>query len=151
MSAGAVDHGRLPDLAGLCVLVIDDNDDARATIAATLHYAGATMTSAAAGDHALDDLTQFLPDVIICDLRMPRLDGLAFMRRLRARPPGEGGEIPVVAITAYHEEYSLAEALGAGFAAYLRKPLDLGELCRVVRCVGRRPPGPAEPPGPPVR
>src|ERR1700757_2497926 len=64
-----------PDLSGVCVLVIDDDDDSRAMIAATLHHAGATMTSAAAGDHALDDLTQFLPDVIICDLRMPRLDG----------------------------------------------------------------------------
>ena len=127
----------LPDLGGICVLVIDDNDDARATIAATLHYAGATMTSAAAGDNALDDLTQFLPDVIICDLRMPRLDGLTFMRRLQARTPEEGAGIPVIAITAYHEQYSLAEALEIGFAAYLQKPLDLEQLCHVVQSVGR--------------
>jgi CheY-like chemotaxis protein len=133
----SVGNRSLPDLAGISVLVIDDNDDARATIAATLHYAGATMTSAAAGDHALDDLTHFLPDVIICDLRMPRVDGLTFMRRLRARPPEQGGALPVVAITAYHEEYSEEDALAIGFAAYLGKPLDLEQLCRIVLDVGR--------------
>jgi CheY-like chemotaxis protein len=129
----------LPDLSGLCVLVIDDDDDSRATITATLHHAGATMTSAAAGDHALDDLTQFLPDVIICDLRMPRVDGVGFMRRLRGRPAAEGGRLPVVAITAYREQYDSAEAARIGFAAYLSKPLDLDRLCHVVRDVGNTP------------
>jgi CheY-like chemotaxis protein len=127
----------LPDLHGISVLVVDDNDDARATIAATLHYAGAIMTSAAAGDNALDDLTQYRPDIIICDLRMPRVDGLTFVRRLRERAQEQGGTIPVVAITAYHEQYSVAEALELGFVAYLRKPLDLEELCRVVHAAGR--------------
>src|SRR6185503_6110165 len=95
-----IGNRRLPDLQGITVLVVDDNDDARATIAATLHFAGATMTSAAAGDHALDDLTQFLPDVIICDLRMPRVDGLPFVRRLPERATEQGGTLPVIAITA---------------------------------------------------
>jgi CheY-like chemotaxis protein len=132
-----IGNRQLADLRGISVLVVDDNDDARATIAATLHYAGATMTSAAAGDHALDDLTQFLPDIIICDLRMPRVDGLTFVRRLRERAREHGGSLPVVAITAYHEQYSVDEALGMGFVAYLKKPLDLEELCRVVYTAGR--------------
>jgi len=129
----------VPDLSGLCVLVIDDDDDSRATIAATLHHAGATMTSAAAGDHALDDLTQFLPDVIICDLRMPRVDGLGFVRQLRARAAEEGGRLPVIAITAYYEQYDRTEAARIGFAAYLPKPLDLDHLCRTVRKVTEPP------------
>jgi CheY-like chemotaxis protein len=127
-----------PDLAGICVLVIDDDDDTRAIVAATLHHAGATMTSAAAGDHALHDLTQFLPDVIVCDLGMPRVDGLAFVRALRARSTQDGGRIPVIAITAHHERYSAAEAADIGFAAYLPKPLDLDLLCRFVALFGRR-------------
>jgi CheY-like chemotaxis protein len=126
----------LPDLSGICVLVIDDDDDSRATIAATLHFAGATMTSAAAGDHALDDLLQFLPDVIICDLHMPRIDGIDFIRHLRARPLEQGGRTPVIAITANHERYTRGEATAIGFAAYLPKPLDLELLCRVVHSVG---------------
>lgn len=128
---------RIPDLDGICVLVIDDDDDARATITATLHHAGATMTSAAAGDDALNDLTQFLPDIIICDLRMPRLDGVTFMRELRARPVEHGGAIPVIAITAFHEQYSPDEAARIGFSAYLPKPLDLDRLCRMVHLIGR--------------
>src|SRR5919201_5644556 len=134
---GPVQSIPFPDLSGVCVLVIDDDDDSRATIAATLHHAGATMTSAAAGDHALDDLTQYLPDVIICDLRMPRLDGVTFMRRLRARAAEHGGRLPVILITAYHEQYDSREAERIGFAAYLPKPLDLERLCHVVRRLGK--------------
>jgi CheY-like chemotaxis protein len=127
----------LPDLSDVCVLVIDDDDDARATMAATLHHAGATMTSAAAGDHALDDLTQYLPDVIVCDVRMPRLDGATFIARLRARPVDQGGRIPVIGVTAYPEAYTVDEAAALGFAVLLPKPLDLDRLCRAVQTAGR--------------
>ena len=65
------------------------------------------------------------------------MDGLTFVRRLRERAREEGGRIPVVAITAYHEQYSVAEAMDIGFVAYLKKPLDLEELCR--RCPDGRP------------
>ena len=122
----------LPDLAGICVLIVDDDDDARAIMAASLHHAGATVTSAAAGDHALDDLTQFLPDVIVSDVRMPRLDGVGFVAHLRARPRDRGGRIPVVGVTAYPELYRPGEAEALGFAALLPKPLDLERLCRAV-------------------
>ena len=127
----------LANLSGICVLVIDDDDDARATMAATLHHAGATMTSAAAGDHALDDLMQFLPDIIICDLRMPRLDGVRFIARLRERAREYGGRLPVIGVTAYPEAYTADESAALGFAAFLPKPLDLDRLCRVVQAVSR--------------
>ena len=129
----------LADLSGLSVLVIDDDDDARATMTATLHHAGAIMTSAAAGDHALDDLLQFLPDLIVCDVRMPRLDGVAFIKRLRERSLELGGRIPVIGVTAYPEAYPAYEATALGFAVLLPKPLDLERLCRVVQAVGRGP------------
>lgn len=119
------------------VLVIDDDDDARATMAATLHHAGATMTSAAAGDHALADLTQFLPDVIVCDIRMPRLDGVAFLAHLRERSLENGGHLPVIGVTAYPEAFHDAGVAGLGFAALLPKPLDLERLCRAVQAAGR--------------
>src|SRR5919109_5267345 len=108
---------RLPDLSGICVLVIDDDDDARATMAATLHHAGATMTSAAAGDNALDDLKQFLPDVIVCDIRMPRLDGVEFSAHLRERSLENGGHLPVIGVTAYPEAFHGVTAASLGFAA----------------------------------
>ena len=137
--ANAMPAAQLPKLDGICVLIIDDDDDGRAVLAAHLHWAGATVTSAAAGDHALDDLMEFLPDVIVCDLRMPRVDGLTFMRELRARQAEQGGEIPVIAVTAYHEQYNLAEALQAGFAAYLPKPLQYAEVCRAILAATRPP------------
>lgn len=127
----------LADLSGVCILVIDDDDDARATMAATLHHAGATMTSAAAGDHALDDLREYLPDVIVCDLRMPRLDGITFIARLRERARESGGKIPVIGVTAYPEALTPADTAALGFAAFLAKPLDLDRLCDVVYAVSR--------------
>jgi CheY-like chemotaxis protein len=137
--ADATGTAPLPKLDGICVLIIDDDDDGRAVLAAHLHWAGATVTSAAAGDDALDDLTQFLPDVIVCDLRMPRVDGLTFVRTLRARPAADGGQIPVIAVTAYHEEYTPDEARQAGFAAYLPKPLRYPDVCRAILASTRPP------------
>jgi len=125
-------------LDGICVLVIDDDPDTRAIITATLHHAGATMTSSAAGDHALDDLTQFRPDLIICDLQMPRLSGLEFVQRLRARSKEEGGDIPVIAITAHREGWGDIQGRGFDFAACLLKPLNLDLLCELTATFGRR-------------
>jgi len=70
---------------------------------------------------------------------MPRVDGLGFMRELRARRAEQGGEIPVIAVTAYHEQYSVVEALRAGFAAYLPKPLRYADVCLAILSAARPP------------
>jgi CheY-like chemotaxis protein len=75
-------------------------------------------------------------DVIVSDLALRGEDGLSFIRRLRALPASVGGAIPAVALSGLDHALYEDQALAAGFQAYLQKPLDFGELCRVFSRLG---------------
>jgi CheY-like chemotaxis protein len=122
-----------PDLAGVHAFLIEDNTDTRALIGDTLEYCGALVSIYPSADAAMADLPEFVPTVFICDLSMPGLDGLQFLRRMRELPPERGGQVPAIAITAYYEDFAAAAALEAGFNAYMIKPIKLEELARLVR------------------
>jgi CheY-like chemotaxis protein len=122
-----------PDLTGTHVFLVEDNDDTRVMIGDTLRYCGAMVTIYGSADTAIAHLNEFVPTIFICDLSMPGLDGLNFMRRIRAQPPERGGRIPAIAITAYYEDFAAAVALEVGFNAYMTKPIRLDELCRLVK------------------
>jgi CheY-like chemotaxis protein len=88
---------------------------------------------AAAADAVLVDLIAFAPTVFICDLSMPGLGRLRFMRRSHAFPPARGRRIPTIAITDFYQDFaSAALVLEAVFDAYLVKPIDLDDLWRLV-------------------
>ena len=99
----------------------------------TLHYCGAVVTAYQSAEAAIADLTDARPNVLICDLSMPGIDGLECMRRVRARPADRGGRVAAIAITAYYEDFAAAVALEVGFHAYMTKPIDLERLCRLVK------------------
>jgi CheY-like chemotaxis protein len=122
-----------PDLTGIHAFLIEDNEDTRTLVGETLEHCGAVVSVYSSADAAIADLAEFLPTVFICDLSMPGLDGLQFMRRMRQLPPERGGEVPSVAITAYYEDFAAAAALEAGFDAYMMKPIRLEELARLVK------------------
>ena len=122
-----------PDLTGIHAFLIEDNEDTRALVGETLEHCGAVVSVYSSADAAMADLPEFLPTVFICDLSMPGLDGLQFMRRMRELSPERGGEVPAIAITAYYEDFAAAAALEAGFNAYMMKPIKLEELARLVR------------------
>jgi len=122
-----------PDLTGIHAFLIEDNEDTRALVGETLEHCGAVVSVYSSADAAMADLPEFLPTVFICDLSMPGLDGLQFMRRMRQLTPERGGQVPSIAITAYYEDFAAAAALEAGFNAYMMKPIKLEELARLVR------------------
>jgi CheY-like chemotaxis protein len=129
----------LPDLSGLQVLVIEDDEDARKILFDVLRFAGAAVTpcsDAYAGLQSLD--RQSRPDVIICDLALPRMDGLTFMYILRSHRDPEMRRIPVIAVTAYGEVYGPTQLVRMGCEAYMMKPLDLDRLCRAVQKLAAR-------------
>lgn len=132
--------GPWPDLAGVHVFLIEDNADTRTMVSEVLIHCGSMVTVYQSADQALADLGEFVPTVFICDLSMPGLDGLNFMRRMRTLPPERGSRIPAVAITAYYEDFAAAAALEAGFNAYMTKPIRLDELARLVSDLARMPP-----------
>ena len=122
-------------LQGLRILVVDDDEDARALLHAVLEYSGAEVVSAESARGALAALGHRRPDVIIADLVMPGDDGYALIRAMRTRSSVRS--VPMIALTAYAFAHSADEVLSAGFNAYLKKPVEPWELCRTVARLGR--------------
>lgn len=125
-------------LAGLRVMVLEDEADTRELLATALEQCGADVVAFGTVAEALDAFGRGAPDVIISDIGMPGEDGYEFIRKVRARPPGRGGEVPAAALTAYARPEDRDRALGSGFQQHLAKPLDPAELvATVARLAGR--------------
>lgn len=137
--APAAESFTWPDLTGIHVFLVEDNEDTRTLVGDTLEYCGAVVRVYSSADAAMTDLPEFVPAVFIVDLSMPGLDGLSFVRRMRQLPPERGGQVPAIAITAYYEDFAAAHALDAGFNAYMTKPIKLEELARLVRDISAVP------------
>ncbi|HEX2641684.1 MAG TPA: response regulator [Thermoanaerobaculia bacterium] len=119
-------------LAGIRVLVLEDEDDTRDLLVAALEGCGAEVAAVGSAAAALDLLDRRLPDVVVSDIGMPEEDGYAFIRRLRERSPERGGQLPVVALTAYARAEDRTRALASGFQTHLAKPLEPGTLVQTV-------------------
>lgn len=118
-----------PDaLAGLRVVVVDDEPDSRALLSRILSDRRAEVETAVSAAEGLRVLESFRPHVLVCDLAMPEEDGLSLIRRVRALPETEGGAIPALAVTAFARPSDRAAALGAGFQRFLTKPVEPDEL-----------------------
>ena len=123
---------RVGPLAGIHVLVVDDDPDARALMKLVLLADGATVTTCDSAWDALEAVQRSLPSVLVSDMVMPRENGFWLIRELRKLPPERGGRLPALAVTAYTPLFAAHHALAAGFDAFLERPIDRWELCRVV-------------------
>jgi DNA-binding NtrC family response regulator len=110
------------------ILIVDDESNARAALSEILREDGFATDTAADGFKALGKLDEFAPDVILTDLKMPGLDGIAFMEKARAAAPGA----VFVVMTAFGTISSAIEAMKKGAENYLLKPLDPEALGAVV-------------------
>jgi CheY-like chemotaxis protein/anti-sigma regulatory factor (Ser/Thr protein kinase) len=119
-------------LAGVRILVVDDEDDSRDIIQYVLEQAGARVAVASDAQRALDLLQQSEPQVLISDIGMPIVDGYALIKKVRALPLERGSHVPAVALTAYARLEDRSAALRAGFDMHLTKPVDPAELVVVV-------------------
>jgi CheY-like chemotaxis protein len=136
MSFETATTGSLPDLFGLHVLLIEDDEDARQLLADVFQFAGATVTACPDAYAGLGTLDERRPDVIVCDLALPRMDGLAFLHALRAHPNPKTRQTPMIAVTAYYELYGPNELRAMGCEAYMAKPLSLDRICGAVGKLG---------------
>jgi CheY-like chemotaxis protein len=119
-------------LKGVHVLVVDNEADGRELLTAILHYCGALVTAVESADDAVAIMALIKPDVLVTDLQMRSRDGFWLIAKVRSLKPEDGGVVPAIAIanTAVAGERERARA--AGFEAYLVKPLDPWELCRMI-------------------
>jgi signal transduction histidine kinase len=125
-------------LAGLRILLVDDEDDAREAVATALRQRGARVATAASVAAALGAVEAEPPDVLIGDIAMPGEDGYSLVRRLREREAVTGGTVPALALTAYGRLTDRAQMLAAGFDECLTKPIAIDELAAAVRRLAKR-------------
>jgi PAS domain S-box-containing protein len=129
---------RLADLTGLRFLVVDDEEDARALVQRVLADCGAEVQGAAGAQEALEALTVFRPQVLLCDIGMPGVDGYELLRRVRNLPDPALARTPAVALTAFARSEDRTRALRAGFLVHLSKPVEPAELVATAASVAGR-------------
>jgi PAS domain S-box-containing protein len=113
----------------LRIVLIEDNEDAAATLCDVLELEGHHVVVAPDGHRGIDAALSERPDVVLCDLGLPDMDGLEIAPRLRA----SGLRARLVAITGYASPADAERALAAGFDAHVAKPFDLDRLSTVLR------------------
>jgi PAS domain S-box-containing protein len=128
-SAAVFDAAVLAVLRGRCILIVEDHEDARELIAASLNAAGAHVIAASNVQEAITAATRQPPDLLVADIALPGEDGYALLQRVRAIYPG----LPAIALTAYARSTDRARALDAGFQRHVIKPVDPKDLLELIR------------------
>jgi len=121
-----------PELDGLRLLVVDDEEDTRTLLKIVLEKCGAAVTTASSAHEALAALKEIRPDVLISDLGMPEEDGYALIKKVRALSEADGGNTPSAALTAYARVEDRMKVLRSGFQIHIPKPVEPAELVAVV-------------------
>jgi signal transduction histidine kinase/ActR/RegA family two-component response regulator len=118
-------------LAGLSVLVVDDELDSRTLVQRLLEERGARVTLAGCTSEALAAIGHRVPDVLVSDIGMAGQDGYALIRQVRALR-GSSAHIPAIALTAYASAADRAKAMRAGYQSHLSKPIEPNELVEAI-------------------
>lgn len=116
------------------ILVVDDDQAVRDSLARSLSYTGSEVQTASDGIEALAKLASYTPDAIIMDVMMPRLDGLEATKMLR----DSGNDVPILILTARDAVGDRVDGLDAGADDYMVKPFALDELLARLRALTRR-------------
>src|ERR1700722_17275256 len=117
------------------VLVVDDEASARSGLERLLEQEGFSVKTAADGSIALRVASEFAPDVVVTDLKMPEMDGIELLKRLREQDQG----LPVIVATAFGDVSAAVTAMRAGADDYLTKPIEFDALLlSIERNVARR-------------
>jgi DNA-binding response OmpR family regulator len=124
------------ELPGGRVLVIEDDAEITDVLRRSLRHEGYEVRTAADGVEALDAAAKFIPDLVVLDLGLPRLDGIEVCRQLRS-----DGDVPILILTARTETEDRVSGLDSGADDYLVKPFERQEfLARIRALLRRRPP-----------
>lgn len=123
-SASGSLRSSLPSLAGISVLIVDDEPDSLRLARFILEKCGALVQIAERADQAYKFLREAAPDILICDISMPGESGYDLIRRVRSLQACQGGQIPAIALTAMAGAESQSLILAAGYQLHLTKPIE---------------------------
>ena len=118
------------------ILVAEDERDIRELIGFTLRFAGFEVVLAVNGIEAIEKASLEQPDLIMLDVRMPKMTGYEACRRLKENP--ETGDIPIVFLSAKGQEGEIEQGLASGALEYIVKPFAPDELTNQVKEILRR-------------
>src|SRR5215471_20871790 len=111
------------------VLVVDDEADIRSSLRMILEYEGYDLAEAGSGEEGLDAVDRVHPDVLLLDVKMPRLDGLEVLARVKQKDPA----LPVVVISGHGTIQTAVEATRLGAFDFMEKPLERDRVLLVLR------------------
>jgi two-component system, OmpR family, response regulator MprA len=123
-----------PDMVGR-VLVVEDDEEIADVLRRSLRQEGHEVRTAVDGEQALEEALDFVPDLVVLDLGLPKLDGVEVCRRLRG-----ASDVPILILTARTETADRVRGLDAGADDYLVKPFERAELLARLRALMRRRP-----------
>lgn len=112
------------------IMIVEDYDDTRALLKQGLEGLGYSVLEASNGQEAVDIADREHPDLILMDLDLPILDGIAATQRIRQQSHME--HVPIVAVTAYPLSYTHVKAFAKGCNEYMAKPIDMSALANLV-------------------
>jgi CheY-like chemotaxis protein len=125
-------------LAGLHVLLVDDDELMRDMLTTMLELAGTRATACANGTETLDALQLAVPDVIVMDINMPGASGLSVMRTIRGLDDPRARTVPAIAISGDGDQLGRTSLFDAGFNYFLGKPFGMERFLRAVGRAARR-------------
>jgi signal transduction histidine kinase/ActR/RegA family two-component response regulator len=126
-------------LAGISVLVVDDEEDARDLLRIVLESCDVQVHDAANAHDALAKIQQERVDIVVSDIGMPEEDGYSLIRKIRALPNKERASIPAIALTAFARNEDRTRALLEGFNVHMAKPVEPAELLLALSDLGGHP------------
>jgi two-component system cell cycle response regulator DivK len=112
------------------VLIVEDSEDARYFMRLELEQLGYRVVEAENGEKAVEVAERERPDIILMDLSLPVMDGIAATEKIRSRDGFK--TVPVIAVTAHQETDFRTGAKAAGFDAYVTKPIDMPWLSELI-------------------
>ena len=132
LGAPAAELPAVARLAGLRILLVEDEEDVRVAVARILEQHGASVLPLRSAAGVEEGITKHSPHVLLIDISMPGEDGYTLIRRIRALPAAAGGTIPAISLTAHARSEDRARALSAGFQQHLPKPVDVPVLLSAI-------------------
>ena len=123
----------LPDLSGVRVLIVEDEADNRDVLATVIERCGGDVQCSESADDALRALEVWHPDVIVCDIALPDIDGCELLGRVRER-----ADIPALALTVFGSSDEEARIRASGFKIFRQKPIEPADLAHEVGRLARR-------------
>jgi two-component system CheB/CheR fusion protein len=113
-------------LQGVSVLIVEDHADSRDLAHTLLTHLGARVAVAEDGEEGVEKIRQECPDLVLCDLLMPHMDGYELARQVRRTP--QCAHARLVALTALRDDTAYVRSCSAGFDAHVEKPITLEKL-----------------------